>query len=56
MEAISFGIPVLATSVGGVPEIVNRRTGHLVDTISKAQFEAYLAAHPEQKEALTSGQ
>jgi len=31
MEAISFGIPVIATNVGGVPEIVNNETGILLD-------------------------
>lgn len=31
MEAISFGIPVCATSVGGTPEIVNEKTGLLID-------------------------
>jgi len=31
MEAISFGIPILATSVNGVPEIVTEKTGVLVD-------------------------
>jgi glycosyltransferase involved in cell wall biosynthesis len=31
MEAISFGVPVLATGVDGVPEIVNASTGRLVD-------------------------
>jgi glycosyltransferase involved in cell wall biosynthesis len=30
MEAISFGVPVLATAVGGVPEIVTRATGTVV--------------------------
>ncbi|MBS1646332.1 MAG: glycosyltransferase [Bacteroidetes bacterium] len=30
MEAISFGIPVIATDVGGVREIVNNKTGKLV--------------------------
>jgi colanic acid/amylovoran biosynthesis glycosyltransferase len=30
MEATSFGIPLLATDVGGVYEIVDRRTGHLL--------------------------
>ena len=29
MEAISFGIPVIATNVGGVKEIVNNQTGFL---------------------------
>jgi colanic acid/amylovoran biosynthesis glycosyltransferase len=31
MEAQSFGIPVVATAVGGVPEIVNGTTGCLLD-------------------------
>lgn len=31
MEATSFGIPVLATDVGGCREIVNEQTGFLVD-------------------------
>jgi glycosyltransferase involved in cell wall biosynthesis len=31
MEAISFGIPVIATNVGGTSEIVNEITGILVD-------------------------
>ncbi|MDR6566553.1 glycosyltransferase [Chitinophaga ginsengisegetis] len=30
MEAVSFGIPVLATDVGGVGELVNEQTGILV--------------------------
>ena len=30
MEAMSFGIPVIATDVGGVSEIVNRNTGILL--------------------------
>ncbi len=29
-EAASFGIPMLATNVGGIPEIVNRETGILI--------------------------
>lgn len=31
MEAISFGIPVMATDVGGCNEIVNAQTGVLID-------------------------
>lgn len=31
MEAMSFGIPVIATDVGGTSEIVNANTGHLLD-------------------------
>lgn len=31
MEVISFGIPVVATNVGGTAEIVNKQTGFLVE-------------------------
>jgi len=31
MEAISFGIPVISTDVGGVRELVNEYTGLLID-------------------------
>lgn len=31
MEAISFGIPVIATNVGGTSEIVNNLNGHLLN-------------------------
>lgn len=31
MESISFGIPIIATNVGGVSEIVNEQTGVLLD-------------------------
>ncbi len=43
MEAISFGIPVLAVSVGGVPEIVTDHTGTLVsadDPVESVASEA----------------
>ena len=33
MEAISYGIPVLATDVGGVSEIVTPQTGRLINKI-----------------------
>jgi len=31
MEAISYGIPVVAPPVGGIPEIVTQQTGRLID-------------------------
>ena len=31
MEAMSFGIPVIATAVGGTPEIVNNNNGYLLN-------------------------
>jgi glycosyltransferase involved in cell wall biosynthesis len=37
MEAASFGIPLLATDVGGVREIVDRRTGHVVSASASAE-------------------
>lgn len=40
MEAISFGIPVIATNVGGNAEIVNEETGVLIPVdISQAAFD-----------------
>ena len=33
MEAISFGIPIIATAVGGVPEIVNKNFGILLNPV-----------------------
>jgi len=30
-ESISFGVPIIATNVGGVSEIVNETTGYLID-------------------------
>lgn len=38
MEAISFGIPVIATNVGGTSEIVNNDNGYLLDA-NPSQFE-----------------
>jgi glycosyltransferase involved in cell wall biosynthesis len=32
IEAHSYGIPVVACEVGGVPEIVNEQTGILIDS------------------------
>ena len=40
MEAISFGIPILATDVGGVHEIVTDKTGVLVDKTFKPKAVA----------------
>lgn len=37
MEAMSFGIPVIATNVGGTSEIVNDKNGKLLDTNPSAQ-------------------
>lgn len=40
MEAISFGIPILATNVGGVSEIVNETTGILIEVHSSPEYIA----------------
>jgi glycosyltransferase involved in cell wall biosynthesis len=45
MEAISFGVPILATAVGGVPEIVNAMTGKLVRVSDTADSVADAARH-----------
>ncbi|MCB0489355.1 MAG: glycosyltransferase [Cyclobacteriaceae bacterium] len=44
MEAISFGIPILATAVNGIPEIVTEKTGVLVN-ISVDEIEVCQALH-----------
>ena len=42
MEAISFGIPILSTDVGGVKEIVTKRTGLLVSAEAEVEEIASL--------------
>jgi len=42
MEAISFGIPVIATDVGGVKEIVTNQTGNLLDLNFDPKYAARL--------------
>jgi glycosyltransferase involved in cell wall biosynthesis len=52
MEAQSFGIPVVATAVGGVPEIVDESAGDLLDAnpepVDVAQALWRAAHRPEQ--------
>jgi len=45
MEALSFGIPVMATAVGGVPELVSNHVGHLLpaDPTTEEVAEALLS-------------
>jgi glycosyltransferase involved in cell wall biosynthesis len=45
MEAMSFGIPVIATAVGGTPEIVSEKTGWLIEPgISRQELAAKISA------------
>ena len=37
MEAMSFGIPAIATNVGGTNEIVNQKNGYLIDPESTSE-------------------
>jgi glycosyltransferase involved in cell wall biosynthesis len=55
MEAMSFGIPVIATNVGGNSEIVNSENGYLLigDVIPKQiakTIQSFLELPPSQKE------
>lgn len=51
MEAISFGIPVIAVDVGGVSEIVNNSTGILLNQdFSLEDFEKGVSSVLDQKE------
>lgn len=48
VEAISFGIPVIATDVGGTSEIVNKKTGILIDkSFSPFQLAKTIDSLPE---------
>lgn len=55
MEAMSFGIPVVATGVGGTPEIVNAENGYLLEENPSAGAVAaaitrYYSLPAEEKE------
>ena len=48
VEAISFGIPVIATDVGGTSEIVNKKTGILIEkSFSPFQLAKTIDSLPE---------
>ena len=43
MEALSSGIPIISTNVGGVPEIVTKETGYVLDKdFSQSDFDVAL--------------
>lgn len=55
MEANSCAVPAIATNVGGVPDLVNEKTGFLLDVNANANEIAAVIAHyyylsPEKKE------
>ena len=49
MEAISFGIPVVATNVGGTSEVVTEKTGVLVSANPTAEDVAEAISGVQQK-------
>jgi glycosyltransferase involved in cell wall biosynthesis len=58
MEAVALGLPVVATEVGGVPEIVDATNGVLVppsDPAALADAIGALAADPERRARLGAG-
>lgn len=54
MEAISYGIPILATDVGGVNEIVNDITGLLIS--ERATSEEFIESLSSLKEKINKGE
>jgi glycosyltransferase involved in cell wall biosynthesis len=55
MEAISFGIPVLSTDVGGCREIVNDRTGMLIPLDTAVEEVARIIECLGKSRFVTSG-
>ncbi|MFU0799169.1 MAG: glycosyltransferase family 4 protein [Xylanivirga thermophila] len=56
LEAMSFGIPVIASYVGGIPEIINhRQTGYLIPPANKMEIGLAILNmidHPDMRERL----
>lgn len=49
MESVSFGIPILATNVGGVAEIANEKTGYLIEKDFDITEAAQIIANHSKK-------
>jgi glycosyltransferase involved in cell wall biosynthesis len=55
LEAMSCGLPVIATAVGGIPQIVSEKVGKLVDAgdeIAMADSLVKLAENQQQRHSL----
>jgi glycosyltransferase involved in cell wall biosynthesis len=51
MESISFGIPILATNVGGVSEIAHAKTGYLAEKdFSVAEAAQIIKTHAKKNQ------
>jgi glycosyltransferase involved in cell wall biosynthesis len=38
LEALCCGVPVIATKVGGIPEVINSQNGILIDPLNESQL------------------
>ena len=57
MEAIAYGIPVVATDVGGVSEIIDNKNGLLISTDAqpediKKELEAFIKTYKQNAEEM----
>ncbi|MDP1801692.1 MAG: glycosyltransferase [Bacteroidota bacterium] len=52
MEAMSFGIPCIATNVGGVSEIVTSKNGFLIDKIFENEYVSRLLTQYKESDTL----
>ena len=55
IEAMACGLPIVATNIGGIPELVHKDVGFLVpsrDSAALAEKMIWLLEHPERAEAM----
>jgi len=48
-ESFVLGVPVIATSVGGIPEYINQSNGRLIDASDEAALEILLVEYLDKK-------